>query len=79
MSPKRSNLILTADIPNIELDIFVCDRLDVESDSWDGRDILAQLELVQDCYARLVFDQYFILQPHRQRTSLSSSVKTQHE
>lgn len=48
MSPKGTNLVLTADIPDIELDILVCHRLDVEADGGNGRHVLAELELVQN-------------------------------
>lgn len=48
MPPKRSDLILAADVPHVELDVLVGDRLDVESDSGDGSDVLAELELVED-------------------------------
>lgn len=36
--------------PDIELDILICHRLDVETDRRDSRDRLIQLELVQDGY-----------------------------
>jgi len=48
MSPQRTNLVLTSDVPNVELDILVCDRLDVESDGWYGCHGLVQLELVKN-------------------------------
>ena len=35
MSPKGPNLILSSDIPDVELDILVGDGLDIESD-WDA-------------------------------------------
>ena len=46
--PKRPYLILTTHIPDVELNILVCNGLDVEADSWDGRDVLVQFELVED-------------------------------
>jgi len=49
MSPQRPDLILSADIPNVELDVFVGDRLDVEADGGDGGDVLVEFELVEDC------------------------------
>lgn len=48
MSPQRPNLILSSHIPNIELDILVCNRLDIESDSRNGSDILVQAQSVQN-------------------------------
>ena len=50
MPPQRPNLVLSTHIPHIELDILVRDRLDVEADCRDRRDILVELELVEDCY-----------------------------
>lgn len=49
MSPQRSNLVLAADIPDVELDILIRDRLDVEADCRDGGDVLVELEFVEDC------------------------------
>lgn len=51
MSPERPNLILSPDIPNIELDVLIGDCLDVESHCRDSCHILVQLQLVQ--YRRL--------------------------
>jgi len=48
MSPKRSDLVLTADVPDSEGDVLVLDRLDVEADGGNGGDDLAQFELVED-------------------------------
>lgn len=48
MSPKRTNLVLTTDIPNVELDVLVCDGLNVETDGRNGRHILAELELIEN-------------------------------
>ena len=39
MSPQWSDLILSADIPDIKLDILIRHSLDVEPDSRNGRDI----------------------------------------
>ena len=39
MPPKRSNLILPSHIPDVELDVLVCDRLDVEADGRNGGDV----------------------------------------
>lgn len=49
MSPQRSNLILSSNIPNIELNVLVCNSLDVKSDGWDGGDVLVQAQSVEDC------------------------------
>jgi hypothetical protein len=48
MSPQRPDLVLAADIPDVELCVFVRDRLDVEADRGDGGDVLVELELVED-------------------------------
>jgi hypothetical protein len=48
MSPQRSDLILSTHIPNIELDIFIRDGLHVESHRRNRRDILIQLQLVEN-------------------------------
>ena len=48
MSPEKSDLVLTTDIPHIEADVFVFDGLDVEANSGDGVDDLSELELVED-------------------------------
>jgi len=47
MPPKRTNLILTSNIPYSERDVFILNSLDVESDCWDGSDDLTKLQLVQ--------------------------------
>jgi len=48
VSPQRSDLILSTDIPDGERDVLVLDSLDVETDGWNGGDDLTQLQLVQD-------------------------------
>jgi len=48
MSPERADLVLTTDIPHRELDVLVLHSLDVEANSGDGCDNLAELELVED-------------------------------
>lgn len=50
MSPQRADLVLTADVPDVELCVLVCDGLDVEADGGDGGDVLVELELVKDCW-----------------------------
>lgn len=49
MPPQRSNLVLATNIPHVELDVLVRHRLDVEANSRDGGDVLAELELVENC------------------------------
>jgi len=49
MSPQRSDLVLSTDIPYGELNIFVLDGLDIESDRRNGCDNFTKLELVQNC------------------------------
>lgn len=39
MPPQRPYLVLSSHIPNVELDILVCDGLDVEADRGDGGDV----------------------------------------
>ena len=36
MTPQGTDLILTTDIPHCERDVLVFDRLNVESNRWDG-------------------------------------------
>lgn len=48
VAPKRPNLVLSTDIPNIELRVLIRDGLDVEADGRDGSDVGIKLELVQD-------------------------------
>ena len=50
MPPKRSNLVLTADIPNVEFDILVGDGFDVEAYCWNCGNTLVELEFVQNCW-----------------------------
>ena len=67
MPPQRPNLILSPHIPHIELDILVRHRLDVEAHRRDRRDVLVQLQFVQDRrLARCVQTQH--QQPHLLRS-----------
>lgn len=50
MSPQGSYLVLSANIPYIEFDIFICDGLNVEANCRDGGHVLVQLELVKNRY-----------------------------
>lgn len=49
VSPERANLVLTADIPHIELDVLIGHALDVESDGGDGSHVLvAEFQFVKN-------------------------------
>jgi len=59
MSPQRTDLVLTSNIPHIKFNILVSNRLDIEAHCGDGVDALAQLELVEDRgFARRVQPQH---------------------
>jgi len=49
MSPERSNLVLSTNIPHGELNVLVFDSLNVETNRGDGCDDFTQLELIQNC------------------------------
>ena len=40
VAPERADLVLAADVPDIELDVLVGDGFDVEADGGDGGDVL---------------------------------------
>lgn len=48
MPPQRPDLVLTPHIPHIELDILVRHGLDIESHCRDRRNVLPELELIQN-------------------------------
>ena len=48
VSPQRPNLILSSHIPNIEFDILICNRLNIESDGRNSRNILVQAQSVEN-------------------------------
>lgn len=48
VSPQRSDLVLSTDIPHGEGNVLVLDGLNVETNGWDGGDDLAKLQFVQD-------------------------------
>ena len=48
VAPQGTDLVLTSDIPHGEADVLVLDSFDVEPNSGDSGDDLAQLQLVQD-------------------------------
>ena len=51
MSPEGSDLVLTTDIPDVELDILVGHALDVESDGRNGSNILvAEFKFVENSW-----------------------------
>lgn len=49
VAPQWPDLVLTADVPHREANVFVFYGLDVEADGWNGGDDLAELEFVEDC------------------------------
>lgn len=49
MSPKRADLVLSTNIPDIELDILIGNRLDVESDGRNGGNVLVKFQFIEDC------------------------------
>lgn len=48
MSPQRPDLVLSSNIPNIELYVLVGNGLDVESDGRNSSDALVELKLVKN-------------------------------
>lgn len=48
MAPQRTNLILTADVPYSERNVFVLDGFDVESDGRNRGHDLAQFQFVEN-------------------------------
>ena len=48
VSPKRPDLVLSTDVPNIESCVLVRHGLDVEADGGDGGDVLVKLEFVEN-------------------------------
>lgn len=48
VSPQRSDLVLSTDIPHGERDVLVLDGLDVETNGRNGGDNLTELQFVQD-------------------------------
>lgn len=48
VSPEGTDLVLTTDIPDGELNVLVLDGLDVEADGRDSSDNLTKLELVEN-------------------------------
>ena len=55
MLPKTTNFILPADVPHCHINLFVNYMLNVETDCWDGMNVLAKTETVEDgCLAGAV-------------------------
>eukprot|EP00413_Alexandrium_margalefii_P026231 CAMPEP_0204574040 /NCGR_PEP_ID=MMETSP0661-20131031/40364_1 /ASSEMBLY_ACC=CAM_ASM_000606 /TAXON_ID=109239 /ORGANISM="Alexandrium margalefi, Strain AMGDE01CS-322" /LENGTH=268 /DNA_ID=CAMNT_0051582527 /DNA_START=42 /DNA_END=849 /DNA_ORIENTATION=- len=48
VTPKGSDLVLSANIPNSEAEVLVLNRLDIEPDGRDGGNHFAQLQFVQN-------------------------------
>lgn len=80
VSPQRTNLVLTTDVPDVKFDVLVGHALDVEPDGGDGGDILVELQLVQDSCAELsaqhtffhtpTFDLFILVFPAASRPSI---------
>ena len=49
MPPQRPDLVLPAHVPDVELDVLVRHRFDVEADGRDGGDVLVEFKFVEDC------------------------------
>lgn len=58
MSPERPDLVLSADIPDVEASVLVRDGLDVEADGGDGVDFAGgarrELEGVEDGFEQVL-------------------------
>ena len=50
MTPQRSNLVLTSNIPNIKFYIFVSNGLHIKSNSWDSCNGLTKFKFVQNSW-----------------------------
>ncbi|PHT24427.1 hypothetical protein CQW23_35836 [Capsicum baccatum] len=48
MSPQRSDLVLTPDIPDSKADVLILNGLYIKSNGRNGGDDLSELKLVQD-------------------------------
>ena len=47
--PEAAQLVLTTDVPTVELKVLVLESLDVEADCRDRVDCFVQLHFVEDC------------------------------
>jgi hypothetical protein len=79
VSPQRTDLVLAADIPDVELCVLVGDRLDVEADGGDGGDVLVELELVEDCWRGRLAWACSLNEIEARRTGLSGGIEAQHQ
>jgi hypothetical protein len=48
VAPEWADLVLAADVPDVEFGVFVGDGFDVEADCGNGCDVLFELEVVED-------------------------------
>ena len=65
VSPKRSDLVLPANVPNVEFHVLVCYRLDVEANSRNGGYVLVKFELVEyRCALRSVYGKGLVARPY---------------
>lgn len=55
MSPKRPNLVLSAHVPHIELDVLIRNCLHVEADRRNRGDVLIEFQFVQNGWAPVSF------------------------
>lgn len=90
MSPQGTNLVLTTDVPDIELDILIRNALHVEANGRNRRDLLVgEFQLVKDCWrsrSRLAFawvprrqTACTASESARQLTCLSGRIQPQHQ
>jgi hypothetical protein len=83
VSPQRTDLVLAADVPDVELGVLVRDGLDVEADGGNGGDVLVELELVEDgCNETLACGPAESSQTvcrQASRTGLSRGIEAQHQ
>lgn len=49
MPPERTDLVLSADVPDVEFDVLVGYGFDVEADGRNGGNILVELKFIEDC------------------------------
>lgn len=80
MPPQGSNLVLPADVPDVEFGVLVGDGLDVEADGGDGGDVAFELEFVKDgCGGGVsVGSVEWVGAGGRQHTCLAGCIETQH-
>lgn len=79
--PQRTDLVLTAHIPDIELCVLVCDGFDVEANGGNCRYVLVKLEFVEDSWVHVLvlslysvfWAAYWSFLLHRDPTSTGAS------